>query len=632
MAATKGPVLPTHYRSSVAVQRSGLRVREKYVLLIVCGIFCCLMFGAFFFVPDLGPVKYLQAGKQALSKLVYNSRKDKVLPIKPPAKGDEDDILEEDNEVEIADIKTKPVKNDMDENDDSESDEDQKLKEKIKREKEKLRKMREEEEEMKKQEEKERLLQMRPTKHKETAGGGEPADEQTKERRNTVRKMMEKAWNGYAQYSWGQNELKPISQMGHSASIFGTHSMGATIVDALDTLYIMGLEEEFKKARDWVATNLSFDKSTTVSVFEICIRFLGGLLTGYALTGDEVFKIKAKEVGDRLLPAFNTPTGIPYGLVNLASGSGHNWGWASGGSSILAEFGTLHLEFVYLSHITKDPVYAEKVKKVRDFVDKIDKPQGLYPNYLNPRNGAWGQNHVSLGALGDSFYEYLIKSWIQSGKTDKQARKMYDDTIEAVEKIMVQKSQSGLTYVAEYRYGGLEHKMGHLACFSGGMLALGAAGSRNNKEDHYVDLGARITNTCHESYKRTATGIGPEMFFFQGPHEAKGLRGNERYYILRPEVVESYFVMWRITHDQKYREWGWEAVQAIKKHCEVGVGFSGIRDVDSVPVQHDDVQQSFFLAETLKYLYLLFSDDSLIPLDRWVFNTEAHPLPVIGKT
>ncbi|CAB3987592.1 Mannosyl-oligosaccharide 1,2-alpha-mannosidase IB [Paramuricea clavata] len=444
--------------------------------------------------------------------------------------------------------------------------------------------------------------------------------------------MMEKAWSGYVAHSWGQNELKPISKMGHSANIFGSQSMGATIVDAMDTLYIMGLEDEFKKGRDWIASNLSFDKSMTVSVFEICIRFLGGLLTSYALTEDEVFKIKAKEVGDRLLPAFNTPTGIPYGLVNLASGSGHNWGWASGGSSILAEFGTLHLEFVYLSHITKDPIYAEKVKKVRDVVDRMNKPQGLYPNYINPRSGAWGQSHVSLGALGDSFYEYLIKSWIQSGKTDDQARKMYDDAVEAVEKVMVQKSSSGLTYVAEYRFGSLEHKMGHLACFSGGMFALGAAGSRNNKKDHYVDLGARITNTCHESYKRTATGIGPEMFFFQGPHEAKGIRSSERYYILRPEVVESYFVMWRITHDQKYREWGWEAVQAIKKHCEVGVGFSGIRDVDNVPVQHDDVQQSFFLAETLKYLYLLFSDDSLIPLDHWVFNTEAHPLPVIGKT
>ncbi|CAB3987590.1 Mannosyl-oligosaccharide 1,2-alpha-mannosidase IB [Paramuricea clavata] len=628
MAATKGPMLPTHYRS-VNVQKSGLRVREKYVLVIICGIFCCLMFGAFFFVPDLSSVGYLQAGKQALSKLVYNARDRVVVPIRPPVKDDLDDILKE-HEVEKNKVDNKPVENDNDDSDDDDADEQ--VKEKIQREKEKLREQRREEEEQKKQEEKERLLRMKPTKHKEKAGGGEPKDEETKKRQDTVKKMMEKAWSGYVAHSWGQNELKPISKMGHSANIFGSQSMGATIVDAMDTLYIMGLEDEFKKGRDWIASNLSFDKSMTVSVFEICIRFLGGLLTSYALTEDEVFKIKAKEVGDRLLPAFNTPTGIPYGLVNLASGSGHNWGWASGGSSILAEFGTLHLEFVYLSHITKDPIYAEKVKKVRDVVDRMNKPQGLYPNYINPRSGAWGQSHVSLGALGDSFYEYLIKSWIQSGKTDDQARKMYDDAVEAVEKVMVQKSSSGLTYVAEYRFGSLEHKMGHLACFSGGMFALGAAGSRNNKKDHYVDLGARITNTCHESYKRTATGIGPEMFFFQGPHEAKGIRSSERYYILRPEVVESYFVMWRITHDQKYREWGWEAVQAIKKHCEVGVGFSGIRDVDNVPVQHDDVQQSFFLAETLKYLYLLFSDDSLIPLDHWVFNTEAHPLPVIGKT
>ena len=102
--------------------------------------------------------------------------------------------------------------------------------------------------------------------------------------------------------------------------------------------------------------------------------------------------------------------------------------------------------------------------------------------------------------------------------------------------------------------------------------------------------------------------------------------------MLRPETAESYFIMWRITHDEKYREWGWQMIQALDKHCkskETG-GYSGIRDVWSQSALKDDVQQSWFLAETLKYLYLLFCDDDVISIDKWVFNTEAHPLPIKG--
>ena len=97
--------------------------------------------------------------------------------------------------------------------------------------------------------------------------------------------------------------------------------------------------------------------------------------------------------------------------------------------------------------------------------------------------------------------------------------------------------------------------------------------------------------------------------------------------------MESYLLLWRLTKDPKYREWGWEMVQALDKHCKAEAGYSGIRNVYQVAsgsANQDDVQQSFFLAETLKYLYLLFSDDNLIDLKRWVFNTEAHPLPIRG--
>ncbi|KAK1153023.1 mannosyl-oligosaccharide 1,2-alpha-mannosidase IC [Acipenser oxyrinchus oxyrinchus] len=457
---------------------------------------------------------------------------------------------------------------------------------------------------------------------------GQPSDPQTRERREKVKEMMKFSWDNYKTYAWGKNELQPLTRNGHIGNMFGG-LRGASIVDSLDTLYIMGLLEEFEDAKSWVEKELDMNSNGEASLFEVNIRYVGGLLSAYYLTGEEVFKKKAIELGEKLLPVFNTPTGIPRGVINLGSGTSWSWGWASAGSSILAEFGTLHLEFVHLTEVTGNPIYSEKVMNIRNVLNKIEKPHGLYPNFLSPVTGNWVQHHVSIGGLGDSFYEYLIKSYLMSDKRDEQAKKMYYDALEAIETNLVQKSPGGLTYIAEWRGGVLDHKMGHLACFSGGMIGIGADDGEPEQRKHHMDLAAEITHTCHESYARTATKLGPEAFRFDSGVEATATRMSDRYYILRPEVVESYMYMWRLTHDPKYREWGWEAIQALEKYCRVDKGFTGIRDVYTTSPSPDNMQQSFFLAETLKYLYLLFSDDDLLPLDDWVFNTEAHPLPVI---
>ncbi|KAG5833445.1 hypothetical protein ANANG_G00276020 [Anguilla anguilla] len=227
---------------------------------------------------------------------------------------------------------------------------------------------------------------------------GDPGDPDVKEKRDKIREMMKHAWDSYRQYGWGHNELKPLAKKGHSTNIFGNSQLGATIVDALDTLYIMGLHSEFKDGQEWVEQHLDFSGNVEVSVFEVNIRFIGGLLAAYYLSGQEVFKVKAVQLAEKLLPAFNTPTGIPWAMVNLKSGVGRNWGWASAGSSILAEFGTLHMEFVHLTYLTGNPVYYQKVMHIRKLLAKMERPNGLYPNYLNPRTGRWGQHHTSVGA------------------------------------------------------------------------------------------------------------------------------------------------------------------------------------------------------------------------------------------
>ena len=319
--------------------------------------------------------------------------------------------------------------------------------------------------------------------------GGEDKDSEARQRRDHVRGMMKHAWDNYVTYAWGKNELRPVSKRGHTASIFGVSSMGATIVDSLDTLYIMGLQEDFDKGKEWVAANLDMNQmSGDVSVFETNIRYVGGLLTAYSFTGDEMFKEKAVHIVDKLLPAFDTPTGIPYALVNMRAGTAKNFGWASGGSSILSEFGTLHMEFAYLSDITGNPVYKQKVERIRRTIQSVERPKKLYPNYLHPKTGRWGQQHTSGGALGGSFYEYLLKEWLRSGKRDTEAKRMFDEAALDIEQNLVQTSSSGLTYIAEWKYGRLEQKMDHLACFAGGMYGLAAKEEQDSNSERWMEI------------------------------------------------------------------------------------------------------------------------------------------------
>ncbi|ETN68835.1 glycosyl hydrolase family 47 [Necator americanus] len=412
-------------------------------------------------------------------------------------------------------------------------------------------------------------------------------------RKVTVKQMTKFAWDNYRKYAWGANELRPVSKGGHSASVFGAGDIGATIVDAIDTLWIMGLKEEYEQARSWIQHSLDFSRAARgdLSVFETNIRFVGGLLSIYALTNDKMYVEKAEAIAKLLLPAFDTPTGIPYALVNPTTGT-------------------------------------ISVKKIRNFLTELEKPNGLYPLYLNPRTGKWGSLDHSIGALGDSFYEYLLKHWVITGKKDKLTKDEYDAAVFAMEKKMLYESQPNkLWYFANLRGSRVEHKMEHLACFSGGMFALHSANEENDTA-HYLDLAEKLAHTCHESYARSAIGIGPEAFRFTKDIEAKAVSINEKYYILRPEVVETWFYLWRITKQDKYREWAWNVVLALEKYAKVEAGYSGIRDVYSVPVEHDDVQQSFLFAELFKYLYLIFADDNVLPLNKWVFNTEAHPLPI----
>ncbi|KAF1898663.1 hypothetical protein Lal_00023672 [Lupinus albus] len=428
-----------------------------------------------------------------------------------------------------------------------------------------------------------------------------PDDPIDTQRREKVKEAMLHAWGSYEKYAWGQDELQPQSKSGVNS--FG--GLGATLIDSLDTLYIMGLHEQFDKAKEWVATSLDFNKDYEASVFETTIRVVGGLLSAYDLSGDKVFLEKATDIADRLLPAWDTPTGIPYNIINLSHGRAHNPSW-TGGNSILADSGTEQLEFIALSQRTGDPKYQQKAENVIAQLNKTFPEDGLLPIYINPKSGTTGYSPITFGAMGD--------------------RDMWEKSMKGLLTLIRRTTPSSFAYICEKNGGSLSDKMDELACFAPGMLALGSSGYGPDESQKFLSLAEELAWTCYNFYQSTPTKLAGENYFF---HSGQDMSVGTSWNILRPETVESLFYLWRLTGNKTYQEWGWNIFQAFEKNSRVESGYVGLKDVNTGV--KDNMMQSFFLAETLKYLYLLFSPSSIIPLDQWVFNTEAHPLRIVPR-
>ncbi|KAG8447442.1 hypothetical protein GDO86_014794 [Hymenochirus boettgeri] len=288
---------------------------------------------------------------------------------------------------------------------------------------------------------------------------GEVPDEKepvpVNERQKAVIEAFHHAWKGYTEYAWGHDELKPISK-----SYNEWFGLGLTLVDALDTMLIMGLKEEFERAREWVSKQLTFSKNVDVNLFESTIRILGGLLSTYHLTKDNLFLEKAKDIGTRLLPAFNTPSKVPYSDVNIGRGTAHPPRWTS--DSTVAEVTSVQLEFRELSRLTGDDRFQKAVDQVTQHVHNLPgKRDGLVPMFINTNSGQFTHLGVfTLGARADSYYEYLLKQWIQSGKKENVFLEDYIQAIEGVKKNLLQKSHPNrLTFVGELSHGHFSPKM-----------------------------------------------------------------------------------------------------------------------------------------------------------------------------
>ena len=460
----------------------------------------------------------------------------------------------------------------------------------------------------------------------------------------------------------GKDEFHPVSKRGYQMTPKG---MGWIIVDALDTMMLMNLTSRLSHAREWMTTSLDYEQDQEVNTFETTIRMLGGLLSAHYLStefpdmapltdddegaaGEDLYLEKAKDLADRLMGAFESPSGVPFASVNLKTSVGvpsHD----DGGASSTAEAATLQLELKYLSKLTGEAFYWEKAEKVIQVIDDNGMQDGLLPIYIYANNGEFRGNNIRLGSRGDSYYEYLIKQYLQTSKEEPIYEELWDEALAGVRKHLVTyTSPSQFTIIGE-RPNGLDQKlspkMDHLVCFMAGTIALGATGGITEKEakklptwtkkkDEEMQLARELTQTCWGMYKVMATGLAAEITYFEvddpplepsAQHKApKSFDGgedadwrkdftvkpNDVHNLQRPETVESLFYMWRITGDVKYREWGWEMFKSFMNYTAVedNGGYTSLSNANTIPPEKKDNMESFWLVSfifTLLEIYRL---------------------------
>ncbi|KAL1967357.1 hypothetical protein VTN77DRAFT_3403 [Rasamsonia byssochlamydoides] len=498
------------------------------------------------------------------------------------------------------------------------------------------------------------------------------------ERQAAVKEAFTHAWNGYKEHAWLKDEIAPIS--GGYVNTFA--GWAATLVDALDTLFIMGMKDEFENA---LAALEEIDFTTTddkdINVFETTIRYLGGLLAAHDLSNGKypVLLKKAVEVADFLYGAFDTPNRMQMS----------RWEWKKSvqgmpirpaRNTLLAELGSLSLEFTRLTQLTGDPKYFDAIQRVTDNLERAQpKTQipGLWPIVVDAENLVFDDNRFTVGAMADSTYEYLPKEHLLLGGRTKQYQRMYEAAIEAIKRHLLYRplTKNGEDVLLSgnvHTYGSgtisLETQAQHLTCFIGGMVGIAAKIFERPDE---LPIARKLVDGCIWAYDLMPTGLMPEVFYTAAcddkdncPWDEKkwlaevrrlathrGIVGssededgyarelvskaklqpgitliNDARYMLRPEAIESVFIMYRITGDKTLQDAAWRMFQSIEKLARTPYAHAVVQDVRTIDTGKADKMESFWLAETLKYFYLIFSEPSLVSLDEYVLNTEAHPL------
>ncbi|MBW0505930.1 hypothetical protein O181_045645 [Austropuccinia psidii MF-1] len=471
--------------------------------------------------------------------------------------------------------------------------------------------------------------------------------EEAKRRAVEVKGAFLQAFNDYMTFGFPADEVRPVTKVGKSTR----NGWSASLVDALDTLFVMDLQTEFEKA---IAATLKIDFSRSqvdqgVSVFETTIRYIGGMLSAYELSGSKntLLLDQARKLGDKLLLAWqNNQQNLPFAELNFTTNKPTRKEVIS-----VASAGSMIIEFDRLSLYTKDPKYLQLASKAMKTVMGIPSTFPGIPGFVfGVMNQTIMVDLVTWGGGADSYLEYLLKYALLINNADTSYQATWRLAVKSSIENLIQVSPSqNLTYLADYSssHNGIDYTSSHLACFAGKFHnpqneCFSILTQRSFIRWQLASWGQGVQRYRSLHYRSTATGIGPEIFRFLGPQgqitapkkptpsdmtffQTSGFYIDDAAYLLRPEVVESAFYAWRLTGDTRYQEFVYDVFKVLLKYCKAPVSFSAIKDVNSPNPMLSDDSESFFFAETFKYIYLTFSDPALLSLDEYVFNTEAHP-------
>lgn len=419
-----------------------------------------------------------------------------------------------------------------------------------------------------------------------------------------VRTEFLHAWRGYRANAWGYDELRPLSA-DHNDFFAPNHSFGLSIVEALDTLYLLGLDEELDESVAWLRANLSFDVDADIQMFEAVIRLVGGLIAGYGATGEAFLLAAARDLGTRLLPCFaKSPTGVPYRYVNLRTGNvQHN-------VTNLAEACSNILEFGELSRLTGDGKFMAAARAAYSAIIAKRSDLDLLGTSFDVEHGAFTDDaDVAPNPPADSFYEYLWGAWALFG--DRDARRWYRLLTDAILKYK-RTTVGGRTWFqsVDYRSGAPSgaRTQSELAAFYAELLAKG--GDR--------DIGAAYYDSWTAAADRFT--LIPETFDYTDFSIV------DPGYQLRPEYANSAFDLWSLTHDERYRVTAYRHLRALTAHCRVRGGYTIVQDVRTSPMTLGDLLPAYVFAENFKYLFLLFGTTSRFDAAHYYLSTEGKVL------
>jgi mannosyl-oligosaccharide alpha-1,2-mannosidase len=427
-------------------------------------------------------------------------------------------------------------------------------------------------------------------------------------RQSVIKEAFLHAWSNYDRHCFGHDSYSPLSRECRNSL-----SGGLTIIDSLSTFLVMNLTAEFEKARRFVLTK--FSPRGAWSLFEFIIRYLGGLISAADLTDDPALKETAVALGQAILKAIEPFNGtFASHRFRISTRARNSFKvWVSSGSHCIAEDSSFQLEFLALARLTGDPRFVKVALSA-------------YRHLWSKRQGLIG-NHI--GACQDSYYEYVLKSYLLTGGRSKEILNNYLLIVRHIrDRLLFKTIHRELHGIGQASPGGIFPMMEHLATFAGGMFAIGSVKDNPNATDD-LELAAQLALTYATVYREMKSGVAPEHVMYNTNNKkdtAEFWDAGAPEYRLRPESVESVYIMWKFTGLQKYRDYAWDMFQGINRSCRVEYGFAAITNATVESSKHQNEMASFFLAETLKYLYLIFSDsDILSPVD-WVLSTEAHPV------